>query len=172
MNQEFSPLTLIAVFAGVIEASALASLPFLSNDSQMIYTWFLVVFPFFLTVLFFLTLNFNSDSLFAHEKSESEQGAMRASLQSAAPRVSIGDAEDRLFNTYAPTREQDNALVYMISGPESRKSIERQFQRMLERPYTRQRRWVLYNLEHSTCIELCMSPMPTEDDMDFDTASL
>ncbi|MCW2270080.1 hypothetical protein [Pseudomonas sp. JUb96] len=58
-----SPLTIIAIFAGIIEASALASLPFLGEDSQGIYTWFLVGFPFFLTVLFFLTLNFNYKSL-------------------------------------------------------------------------------------------------------------
>lgn len=60
-----SPLTIIAIFAGIIEASALASLPFLSEDSQNIYTWFLVGFPFFLTVLFFLTLNFNYKSLYS-----------------------------------------------------------------------------------------------------------
>jgi hypothetical protein len=60
-----SPLTIIAIFAGIIEASALASLPFLSEDSQTTYTWFLVGFPFFLTVLFFLTLNFNYKSLYS-----------------------------------------------------------------------------------------------------------
>lgn len=55
MNIEkgLGPLTLIAIFAGIVEASALASLPFLSESSQTIYTWFLVGFPFFLTVLFF-----------------------------------------------------------------------------------------------------------------------
>ena len=52
-----SPLTIIAILAGVIEASALASLPFLGEDSQGIYTWFLVGFPPLLTILFFLTLN-------------------------------------------------------------------------------------------------------------------
>lgn len=60
-----SPLTIIAIFAGIIEASALASLPFLSEESQTTYTWFLVGFPFFLTVLFFLTLNFNYKSLYS-----------------------------------------------------------------------------------------------------------
>lgn len=60
-----NPLTIIAIFAGIIEASALASLPFLDEDSQSIYTWFLVGFPPFLTVLFFLTLNFNSKSLYS-----------------------------------------------------------------------------------------------------------
>ncbi len=54
-----SPLTIIAIFAAIVEASALASLPFLKEQSQDIYTWFLVGFPPFLTLLFFITLNFN-----------------------------------------------------------------------------------------------------------------
>lgn len=65
-----SPLTIIAIFAGIIEASALASLPFLGEDSQSIYTWFLVGFPPFLTILFFLTLNFNTKSLYLHDNQE------------------------------------------------------------------------------------------------------
>ncbi|WP_256659531.1 hypothetical protein [Pseudomonas sp. H9] len=67
-----SPLTIIAIFAGIIEASALASLPFLSEDSQNTYTWFLVGFPFFLTVLFFLTLNFNYKSLYSPPATEAK----------------------------------------------------------------------------------------------------
>ncbi len=65
-----SPLTIIAIFAGIIEASALASLPFLGEDSQEIYTWFLVGFPPFLTLLFFLTLNFNTRSLYVPDNGE------------------------------------------------------------------------------------------------------
>lgn len=66
-----SPLTIIAIFAGIIEASALASPPFLGEDSQEIYTWFLVGFPPFLTLLFFLTLNFNTRSLYVPDNTES-----------------------------------------------------------------------------------------------------
>lgn len=67
-----SPLTIIAIFAGIIEASALASLPFLDESSQSIYTWFLVGFPPFLTLLFFLTLNFNTKSLYGPDEATSE----------------------------------------------------------------------------------------------------
>lgn len=65
-----SPLTIIAILAGIIEASALASLPFLGEDSQGIYTWFLVGFPPLLTILFFLTLNFNTKSLHSFDNNE------------------------------------------------------------------------------------------------------
>lgn len=51
-TQPAAPLTIIAIFAGIIESSALATLPFLSEKSQALYTWFLVGFPFFLTALF------------------------------------------------------------------------------------------------------------------------
>ena len=70
-----SPLTIIAIFAGIIEASALASLPFLGEDSQSIYTWFLVGFPPFLTLLFFLTLNFNTKSLYGPDEYANESPA-------------------------------------------------------------------------------------------------
>ena len=63
-RQPVAPLTIIAIFAGIIESSALATLPFLSEASQNLYTWFLVGFPFFLTALFFLTLNFNYKSFY------------------------------------------------------------------------------------------------------------
>jgi hypothetical protein len=60
-----SPLTIIAIFAATIEASALASLPLLESDNQYIYTWFLIGFPPFLTLLFFVTLNFNNRALYS-----------------------------------------------------------------------------------------------------------
>lgn len=88
-----SPLTIIAIFAGIIEASALASLPFLSEDSQNIYTWFLVGFPFFLTVLFFLTLNFNYKSLYSPPATE----VAAAVINPASPPPAI-EAEDPVYN--------------------------------------------------------------------------
>lgn len=60
-----NPLTVIAIFAAIVEASALASLPFLKDDSQDLYTWFLIGFPPFLTLLFFVTLNFNYKVLYS-----------------------------------------------------------------------------------------------------------
>lgn len=60
-----NPLTIIAIFAATIEASALASLPLLEVDNQYIYTWFLIGFPPFLTLLFFVTLNFNNRALYS-----------------------------------------------------------------------------------------------------------
>jgi hypothetical protein len=78
-----SPLTVIALFAAVVEASAIASLPFLDTQSQMIYTWFLVGFPPFLTLLFFITLNFNSESLFPRTSAPSDNPAFAVQTASS-----------------------------------------------------------------------------------------
>lgn len=60
-----NPLSVIALFTAMVEASALASLPFLDDNSQTIYIWFLVGFPTFLAALFFATLNFNYKALYS-----------------------------------------------------------------------------------------------------------
>ncbi|WP_407311612.1 hypothetical protein [Pseudomonas sp. nanlin1] len=82
-----SPLALIAIFAAITEASALASLPFLDANSQGIYTWFLVGFPPFLTLLFFITLNFNYKALYSPADFRDEDGFLQAigSRQNPAP---------------------------------------------------------------------------------------
>ncbi|MFF7709553.1 hypothetical protein [Pseudomonas sp. NPDC007930] len=59
-----TPLALIAIFTGMIEASALASLPLLDDESKRVYVWFLIGFPPFLVTLFFVTLNFNHRALY------------------------------------------------------------------------------------------------------------
>lgn len=66
-----NPLGVIALFTAMVEASALASLPFLDETSQTIYIWFLVGFPTFLAILFFATLNFNRRALYSPSDFES-----------------------------------------------------------------------------------------------------
>jgi hypothetical protein len=60
-----NPMTVIAIFATLSETSAAVSLPFLDNKEREIYVWFLISFPFYLLLLFFVTLNFNYRSLYA-----------------------------------------------------------------------------------------------------------
>ncbi|MEB2622484.1 MULTISPECIES: hypothetical protein [Pseudomonas] len=60
-----NPMTVIAIFATLSETSAAISLPFLDDDDRDIYVWFLISFPFYLLLLFFVTLNFNYRSLYA-----------------------------------------------------------------------------------------------------------
>lgn len=71
-----NPLTVIAIFAGLAEVSGTVVLPFLKDDTQQTYVWFLMTFPCLLVVLFFVTLmvkhyvlyapsDFRDDKLFA-----------------------------------------------------------------------------------------------------------
>lgn len=60
-----NPLTVIAIFAGTAEISGTAVLPLLEATSQSVYIWFLMLFPFTLIGLFFITLNWNHKVLYA-----------------------------------------------------------------------------------------------------------
>lgn len=51
-NKINNPMTVIAIFAGLSEASAAISLPFLNNEDRAVYVWFLISFPFYLLFLF------------------------------------------------------------------------------------------------------------------------
>ncbi len=59
------PITVIALFAALSEASAATVLPHLDAGSRELYIWFLIGFPSALVTLFFLTLNFNPRVLYA-----------------------------------------------------------------------------------------------------------
>lgn len=60
-----NPMTLIAILASLSETSAAISLPYLDSDDRDCYVWFLIGFPVFLSLLFFLTLNFNYRALYS-----------------------------------------------------------------------------------------------------------
>lgn len=64
-NRVMNPISVIALFAALSEASAATVLPYLDTASRQVYIWFLIVFPFTLVVMFFLTLNFNANVLYA-----------------------------------------------------------------------------------------------------------
>ncbi|MNM48140.1 hypothetical protein D3C81_591190 [compost metagenome] len=121
--QPVAPLTIIAIFAGIIEASALATLPFLSERSQDLYTWFLVGFPFFLTALFFLTLNFNYKSFYKPDARSSETHAESVQATPAEP------------------------ITIMLSGQDAAALLEQHVLQALKHPPGTQRQWLFCNME-------------------------
>lgn len=72
-----NPMTIIAIFAFISESSAAISLPFLDNNEREVYVWFLISFPFYLLLLFFLTLNFNYRSLYAPSDFEKDDSFLK-----------------------------------------------------------------------------------------------
>lgn len=141
-SESISPLSIIAIFAGIIEASALASLPFLSRESQYIYTWFLVAFPFFLTVLFFLTLNFNYRSLW------------RPSSWLAAR----GDVAQRSDTSDSAATARRPMMTLALSGTGTEQEIENRVVQALGKTLEQQQTWLFYDLDKRLRISLTITP--------------
>ncbi|MEG0248083.1 MAG: hypothetical protein RR726_37235 [Pseudomonas sp.] len=131
--QPVAPLTIIAIFAGIIEASALATLPFLSESSQSLYTWFLVGFPFFLTALFFLTLNLNYKSFY-------NPGLKRATNDS-------------------PDTDALEPVTVIFSGPDAQHRLEQHILVALAQAPASTRTWHFLNLEKRQCARLSISAL-------------
>lgn len=147
--QPVAPLTIIAIFAGIIEASALATLPFLSESSQQLYTWFLVGFPFFLTALFFLTLNFNYKSFYSPSPNETASDNPSAPDTLPTPTI-LGECSEAL--SAAP-------VTIMFSGPDAHRRMEQQLLLALAQlPHTL-KTWRFCNLDKRQCAQLSISPL-------------
>lgn len=94
-----NPLSVIALFTAMVEASALASLPFLDDNSQTIYIWFLVGFPTFLAALFFATLNFNYKALYSPSDFETSADFLKG-MESDAEGHELIDSQLLKFRGY------------------------------------------------------------------------
>ena len=68
-----NPLTIIGIFAGIVEISANIVLPLLSESNQTTYMWFLMLFPTGLVVIFFAILNWNHGVLYAPSDYKDEE---------------------------------------------------------------------------------------------------
>ncbi len=72
-----NPLTVIAIFAGIAEVSGTIVLPFIAEDNQIIFIYFLLFFPSILVILFFITLNFNNKALYAPSDFNNEENYIK-----------------------------------------------------------------------------------------------
>ncbi|WOL29091.1 hypothetical protein [Pseudomonas fragi] len=86
------PLTVIAVFSMLTEASAAVSLPYIDSEHQKIYVWFLIVFPSLLITLFFLTLNFNNKTLYTPADLSKAQNTPEGFSQPTGPCLKQGNS--------------------------------------------------------------------------------
>lgn len=65
INHIKNPLTIVGIFAGLVEVSANLVLPFLNDKNQETYIWFLMIFPSGLVLIFFALLHWNHGALYA-----------------------------------------------------------------------------------------------------------
>lgn len=68
-----NPLTIIGIFAGIVEISANLVLPLLNESNQTTYVWFLMLFPTGLVCIFFAILNWNHGVLYAPSDYKDEE---------------------------------------------------------------------------------------------------
>ena len=73
-----NPLSIVAIFAGIVEVSGTAVLPFILPTNQVAYMWFFMIFPTLLVAVFFLTLNFNHVVLYAPSDFREDQAFLDA----------------------------------------------------------------------------------------------
>jgi hypothetical protein len=115
-----NPVSIIALFAGLSEASAATALPFLDENNRDIYVWFLIVFPCTLTFLFFLTLNFNYKVLYAPSDFSNEKNFLKIIKNNEFSLKNDKD-EDKALTTVKPVKHHPHRSVLAKSGPHSTK---------------------------------------------------
>lgn len=94
-----NPLTIIAIFAGIAEASGTLVLPFIADENQLIFIYFLIVFPSVLIVVFFLTLNFNNKALYAPSDFNDEENYIKIFKydESKQEKVELNVSQDEML---------------------------------------------------------------------------
>ncbi len=91
-----NPLTIIAIFAGLAEVVSTVALITVSIEVQVILVWFVMLFPLFLAVLFFVTLNFNPQVLYAPSDFQNEENFLNVLRNKKSLEVSFSKLNEEL----------------------------------------------------------------------------
>lgn len=121
-----NPLTIIAIFAGIAEVSGTLVLPFIADENQLIFIYFLIIFPSILIVVFFITLNFNNKALYAPSDFQNEENYIKIFKYDESKKAKI--------EVNVPQKQMANIINENIS--ELKKSNDFKFQK-LEREISR-----------------------------------
>ncbi len=77
MKKISNPLTIIGMFAGIAEVSGTVVLPFIDRSLQYLFIWYVMGFPVFLVAVFFLTMNYNPNVLYAPSDFDDENNYVK-----------------------------------------------------------------------------------------------
>lgn len=72
-----NPLTVIGVFSGIAEVSMTIAISFFDTDQRNIFIWFIIGFPIMLVLLFFITLIFRAEVLYAPSDFKNEENFLK-----------------------------------------------------------------------------------------------
>ncbi|WLH13941.1 hypothetical protein PSH74_06235 [Pseudomonas hefeiensis] len=115
-----NPMTLIAIFATLSETSAAISLPFLDDQDREYYLWFLISFPFYLLLLFFITLNFNYRSLYSPSDFRKSKHFMKTMDDSNGRRKRIfrrTNKVKRLPIRFHRRKKEPQRVIFLVHKP-------------------------------------------------------
>jgi hypothetical protein len=118
-----NPLTIIAIFAGIAEVSGAVVLPFVKDPNQVLFIYFLILFPTILVILFFLTLNFNHKVLYAPSDFQNEDNFFRVSKFDSSKQEEIQitvSKNDEIKVLYEQINTLQNAFETKLQQVENR----------------------------------------------------
>ena len=94
-----NPLTIIGIFAMIVEISFSIAFFSMSEEMQQTFAWFMFLFPFTLLVLFFITWNFNTKVLYAPSDFKNENNFLHTLRGVVKKKVGINNVEEAISNT-------------------------------------------------------------------------
>ena len=93
-----NPLTIIGIFASLAEVGGAITLPNVSLENQIVFVWFLTLFPTFLVTLFFLVMCFRPQSLYSPSDFRSDESFLTSSFRAAtATEIETKVGRDSVF---------------------------------------------------------------------------
>jgi hypothetical protein len=156
-----NPMTVIAIFATLSETSAAVSLPFLDNKEREIYVWFLISFPFYLLLLFFVTLNFNYRSLYAPSDFEKGKHFIKVLDDNEHPESHGGKTKrNAAVNRRSTSATRSAKPPPVVSGLEDSYRGQQQFRlsELLKDLYIIDARWIRNKIEFRALLEKLRRP--------------
>jgi hypothetical protein len=115
-----NPLTIIGFFAVIAEITMTVAFSAVSLELRPVFIWFVMAFPPFLVILFFLTLNFNHKVLYAPSDFRDDANFMELAAASGATK-SLNEAEKQLENI---RHQIDKVSEPSDSSPASKEALQ------------------------------------------------
>ncbi|OPA77502.1 hypothetical protein BVG16_13700 [Paenibacillus selenitireducens] len=115
-----NPLTIVAIFAGLAEVASTVALGLINEEIQLIFIWFVMVFPVLLVVIFFLTLNLNPKVLYSPSDFKDEDNF----LQTLAGSYTLKKQFDEMNNIITESKAEIISLAKEATKKPSEQNTE------------------------------------------------
>jgi hypothetical protein len=155
-----NPVSIIALFAGLSEASAATALPYLGENNRDIYVWFLIIFPCTLTFLFFLTLNFNYKVLYAPSDFSNEKNFLKIIKNNEFALKNEKD-DDKTLHAVKPAKHHPHRSVLSKSGSSNKPPDDGLASASVETPSADSSRPRSLALNYRSCTVTLLQPVYT-----------